>query len=345
MSTNTLHGEAENGAEEKLSNPSRGCGTLDRGSAYIRGVGADGTGGILPSFVKLDPPLPYREIGTDGSFTRGYEHIDGLTMQIAIENSDELASTFEPLGPPGTPYEIAFEKMWESGMYGSQIEIPDDEHQRHCDRIAERGTSGGAHWGEIDACGQQDLLMRAGATYYPDPDGFIEECREHGLSKKIPVGPGNVPDVVPGVTRCWILHPNALPDTEFGAGIIGYAYIGKPVFTEPEEGDLPEYVTNLESQGRLEVKDIEDPPEVEQEDPNQAGFEDFESDESGSDIEIRSDDGSPWATVTDGDDGIRVNGRENAEAVKRVWENEGVDAARGRPETPGDSAGGNGGGD
>ena len=258
----------EGGYEDELDNPQRGCGTLESGKCYIRGVGTGSGGGVLPTFVRGDPPIPHREIGTDGSFTRGFKQIDGLTLQTNLEPRTD--HDFTPLAP--VDYSVALERMVEGGMYATRRDIPEHEVDRHIDRVAFREFDGD-HWGEMDIAQQSDLLMRAGKTHYPDPDDFIQEAVEHGLSKAIPISPRQEPPtVVEGITRCWIMHPEALPDDEYGGGIIGYVYIGEVVFTEPEEGDLPEYVKDYERNGELRVAGIEEPTE-EQTNTNLHDFE------------------------------------------------------------------------
>ena len=267
--TATDYPEITGEKHQALPNPSRGCGHLKKGKAYIRGLSGRGVG-ILPPFVRCDPPIPYREIGTNGSFTRGYQEIDGLTMQINLEQNG--VCEFTPLAP--IDYEIAIERMVTYGMYPLENEVPDSETQRHIDRVGMRDV-GGDDWGRMNATEQTDLLMRAGESYYPDPEDFIEECVQHGLSKAIPVSKRQKPpEVFEGVTRCWILHPNALPDTEYGGAIIGYAYINDVVFTEPDEGSIPAYIEEYEDQNRLRTAPIA-PPEDDDEDDDQAAVADF----------------------------------------------------------------------
>lgn len=240
---------------DQIENKERGCGHLEPGKAYIRGVVTGRGGGVLPSFVKCDPPIPFHEIGTEGSFTRSYKHIDGLTLQLATEGD---VCRYVPLSPNSRYEDIdtAWDRMASLGLYETRMDIPESETQRHIDRVHYRGPEGD-HWGNIPTAGQTDLLMRAGESYYPDPDEFIQEARQRGLSKAIPIGPNREPpQVVPGITRCWIMHPAALDDGKYGGGIIGYVYLDDVVFTEPEEGDVPQYVTDLESQGKIRTVEI-----------------------------------------------------------------------------------------
>jgi hypothetical protein len=245
-----------------LDNKKRGCGHLKEGKAYIRGVLSQSGRGILPSFVRCDPPIPYREIGTDGSFTRGYEQIDGLTMQLATDGD---LCEYVPLTPSGRYEEVesAWENMLALGLYQTRMDIPESETERHIDRVQFRGPEG-AHWGDIPTAGHTDLLMRCGESYYPEPEDFIEECRTRGLSKAIPVGPNrDPPTIVPGITRCWIMHPSAGSD-EYGGAIIGYVYLDEVVFTEPEDGEVPTYIREMEDQDKLRTAEIG--PEVEADD-------------------------------------------------------------------------------
>jgi hypothetical protein len=329
--TREPHGKYETARTDTLPNPERGCGHLDRGAAYIRGLTETTSGGVLPSFVRLSDPLPYREIGTGGGFTRGYELIDGITMQVAIANDDD-APDFVPLSTDGfdkAPYNLARagNKLIDAGVYESAPHIPESETQRHLDRVAHRGCENGDDWGGIPTCGQQDLLMRAGETYYDTPDEFITECVRHGLSKKIPIGPNNVPAIVPGVTRCWVMHPNATDDDSYGGGIIGYAYIDKPVFTEPADGELPSYVEDMVETGDLWVADIEE-PEVEDESTPDATIADFGDDaDEQPGIEVREGDDGPWCAVENGDRELAVNGKENAQEVADLWRDSGYEQA------------------
>lgn len=257
---------------DKLPNPQRGCGTLKRGKVYLRGLRGEGRG-VLPSWVRIDPPIPFKEIGTEGSFTRSYKKIDGLSLQLATTATHD----YIPKSPGGEYPDKAFDMMVEHGVYETKMEIPEREVDRHIDRIKFRSllpgddpqSIGGHDWGRMPVAEQTDLLMRAGESYYPEPDDFAEEARDHGLSKAIPVSPTrDPPTVVAGLTRCWVMHP-AAGDDDFGGAVIGYAYLGDPVFTEPEDGDVPQYVEEHEQNGRLRVMDIEEPPEDDDEEDQQ----------------------------------------------------------------------------
>lgn len=282
------------GEQDPLPNPQRGCGTLKPGKAYVIGAGFS-PDGVLPSWVECRPHVPFREIGTEGEFTRSFRKIDGLTMQLALEEiaefvphyPDELVDgreeahldALENHFVPGDVYDMRETVTGANGEWAdlspSQKEdiidalVPDAEVDRHMDRVRFRGVEGGRHYGEIPACGQTDLLMRAGASYYPDPEDYVSEAIRHGVSKAIPVSPNrDPPQVVPGVTRCWIMHPKACEG--FGGGIIGYAYLSEVAFTEPEDGEVPDYIREAETAGKLSVRDFEAPPEPEEDERHPA---------------------------------------------------------------------------
>ena len=48
----------------------------------------------------------------------------------------------------------------------------------------------------------RDLLMWVGAKYYPHIVDFVKEARLKGVCKRVP----GIPDIVPGVSRCYLLH-------------------------------------------------------------------------------------------------------------------------------------------
>lgn len=267
----TDYGTTGNGEQETIDNPQRGCGTLERGKAYLRGLSGEGRG-VLPSWVRIDPPIPFREIGTEGQFTRSFKKIDGLTLQLATTGNH----LYQPTCPTGAYEEAAFDRMVESGLYDTRMEIPKTEVRRHIDRIEQRASMspdslaaiGNGDWGSMPVASQTDLLMRAGESYYPEPEDYAEECRKHGLSKAIPVSANREPPtVVEGITRCWVLHP-AAGSEDYGGAIIGYAYLGSPVFTEPEDGSVPNYIDEYDQNGRLDVVDVAEPEEPTDNDEN-----------------------------------------------------------------------------
>lgn len=261
---------------DPLPNPVRGCGTLKPGKAYLVGGGFSPLG-VLPTWVACDPPVPFREIGTEGEFTRSYRKIDGLTLQLALEELTEFVPHYPDEVRKGKAredlHESAAKNHVVAGVYDDIEGVPEAEVDRHIGRIRARGTEGGTHWGDIPVAESTDLLQRCGVSYYPEPEDYTEEAIRHGLSKAIPVSKGNVPAVVGGITRCWIMHPAACAG--YGGGIIGYAYLSEVAFTRPEEGEVPAYVEEAAEAGQLAVRDIEPPEEPEEASPD-ATIGDFE---------------------------------------------------------------------
>lgn len=259
---------------EPLPNPARGCGHLERGKAYLVGAGFS-EDGVLPAWVELDPPLPFREIGTEGEFTRGFQRIDGLTAQLALEETGDFVEHYPDELFDADREDLvreARENHVEAGVYNSIRRVPKTQSQRHIDRIRHRGVELAQHWGEFQHGEQTDLLMRAGESYYSTPAEYAHETTRHGLSKAISITPNrDAPTVVPGVTRCWIMHPAACEG--FGGGIIGFAYLSEVAFTEPEDGEVPAYV---EESSRVTVRDIEAPAEPIEADEDQMSVADFE---------------------------------------------------------------------
>jgi hypothetical protein len=310
---------------EVLENKERGCGFLERGKGYLRSISGSSEG-VLPAWVECNPPIPFKEIGSEGSFTRGYREFDGLTFQLATE---ERVTQYVPHSPTENYEHIAFERMADAGLYDTANDVPPLESQRHIDRIRHCRFVG-EHWGEIETAGHADLLMRAGETYYPEPEDFANEVIEMGLSKAIPVSPRNdPPTVVTGITRCWIMHP-PLPVTTSSTVVRSSATLTWVNLSsqEPEDGDVPEYISEMEQSRKLRVVDIEDPEPADDDDTDDSNTKiaDFFPDDDAkqhntdTDIEVIPDNQSPWATVTDGEKEIRVNGIENATEVKQRWE-------------------------
>lgn len=246
-------------ADRTIANPKRGCGHLKHGKGYVRGV-VGSPDGLLPSFVEVRPYIPFKEVGTDGEFTRGFLRFDGLQTEIAAARTQQW--DFKPLYPNTTDDEYAQENHVNAGIYDTTHDVPDQQWRRHVDRAAHRPDSDPDHWGAIEPTGtgqdvHADLLMRVGQTHYDTPDDFIQEAVRLGISKAIPLSQRQEPpNILPGQTRMWLVHPDACTD---GWGIIGYAYLQEVVYTEPVDGNVPAWVQDYQQQGDLDVVEIEDP--------------------------------------------------------------------------------------
>lgn len=169
----------------------------------------------LPAFVEVKPHLPYKE----GHF-RGYRHFPGVKFEMAVMDRVEY--------DPRSVVKQDFGRMY--------------------------GIADGEHIGEMDASRAHDLVMWAGKTYY-SPEEYIEEVRDLGLSKAIPLSKNQQPPtILPGWTRVWILHMEATEDD--GPGLLGYAPVGEVIYTEPEDGHVPKWAQDLEAAGDLVVAKV-----------------------------------------------------------------------------------------
>lgn len=187
----------------------------------------------LPAFVEMDPRLPYKE----GHF-RGYRHFPGMKFEMAVMDRVDYK--------PRSTVKQDFGRMY--------------------------GVADGDHIGEMDIARAQDLIMWVGKTYY-DPDEFIEEVRSLGLSKAVPISKNQEPPtIVPGWTRVWCLHMNAIDGDR--PGLLGYAPIGEVIYTEDEDGDLPKWAQDYAATGKMVVAKVGD--EVSAEGTQNNALDDYE---------------------------------------------------------------------
>lgn len=241
----------ESGHEEEIDNTERGCGHLKHNAAYLRSdvTKLSSVSGSIPPFVKLDTPIEYREHGDRGAILPGWKPFPGVEFSLAYHNE---GYTTTPVG---------------------QIE----KHQRRLEDLSFDGD----HYGDITVAQSHDLLMSVGATNWPTPEEYIEECRELGLNLKIPSSPNHDPPVVnPFVTRCWVIHPNGIEEGR--AAIIGYAVLTRCIFTTGKNAtgidpDIPKYAQDWARTGKVHL--ATPGPEVSDEDGRtQPGIADFKAD-------------------------------------------------------------------
>lgn len=267
---------------DTVPNPERGCGFLKEGKAYLRSdVSPDG---VLPAFVEFDTPIPFLE----GHF-RGYSHFPGVQFETAtVPTTDgylnvgdgvgagDVMNAMEPTAVRDFPDVIdALRSVTPTGEWQTR-EDPPLEGRRHVERLktdADRGHPGvaGQHVGELRVARSHDLLMHVGASYYPEPSDFIDECKTHGLSKAIPVSETQEPPVInPGRTRVFIVHPTAVPaaggsydvteeSTAGVPGIIGYAYVTRCIYTATTVNgrpEFPEWAEEHADSGRMDLVEI-----------------------------------------------------------------------------------------
>jgi len=250
---------------ETIPNKERGCGYLKAGSAYVRADPQSfSKGGVLPAFVILADdegnldPIPYKE-----SLPRGYETIAGTSFAIAAESHRNFLPIWNG-GKAAFTDSRAAENMVNAGAYDSVDAVPASETQRHIDFLAIDGLDG-EHWGEIPQANAKDLMMRAGKSYYEEPWDFIDEAVDLGLNKGISVHDNKrPPTVVPGRTRCWIIHPNACGKDM--PGVVGFAYLTRTIFTRDKDGKVPNHIQEYSDSGQIDVVNVGQPEPLEDDD-------------------------------------------------------------------------------
>lgn len=237
---------------ETVENKERGCGHLKHGKAYLRSAPAGGSG-HLPAFVRFDPPVPYLE----RKKFRGYEFFPGVPFELSVTGGVGL---FEGTGydpDPEEPPELRSPEEVRSDMphgvpstEGLTETDPAGEVHRHIKRLTLTGPEG-EHAGDIPAFRSHDLYQHIGASYYPTPEEFIEEVEEQGLSKAIPVSSSQEPPRInPGRTRLFLVHPEGVDEDT--AGVIGYVYLHRTIYTEDKSGRFPAWAKE-KAEGRSDM--------------------------------------------------------------------------------------------
>lgn len=226
---------------ETVRNEERGCGFLKHSKAYVRSPPRSADG-VLPSFVEFSPPIPYLERAK----FRGYEFFPGTEFELSVTGASDFPTTEGGWTRPSeigegdeTPALQGVSPEADDGMVRTD---PPGEIWRHILR-----TTGSAHdyehAGQVPQFQSRDLFMLVGKSYYDTPEEFIEEVHEQGLSKAIPVSETqDPPRIDPGRTRLYLVHPKAVYYEEtdtYKAGIIGYVYLHRTIYTEDEKGRFP----------------------------------------------------------------------------------------------------------
>lgn len=294
-------GQDDHEEYETIPNPERGCGYLDSDATYLRADVEDGPDG-LPAFVEFETPIPFKD-----SHFRAFKRLLGTDFLLSATQGDDAYTS----------------------------EKPEDEVIRHIQRVSGdsptapttvghmpeaqstdlvtwaagsgRNTKQARDWAEKDVPMAKaddlprDLTMWVGGSddggFYPWPDDFIEEAREHGVNKKIPMtGSQDPPRVHPYRTRLFLVHPRAIPTgldeegNEVGpdsdsqvyiSGLIGYTYLTRVIHTLPVDGQPKPKYEQMDATGKLDLvrrgEEIPDeevitftPPEVVVTDPGDA---------------------------------------------------------------------------
>lgn len=253
----------EAGHAEEMDNPERGCGHLEHNAAYVRSdVQAFSTpDGEIPRFVELDPPVEFREYSGRGAIIPGYKAFPGVEFSLAYLNSADEADE---------PYTTR----------------PAGELEDHIDRL--RGdVLVGKHYGDMVPAQAVDLLMSVGETHWKEPEDYITECRKFGLNLRIPASPNKQPPIInPMRTRCWVVHPNAFPEKQKSAGIIGYSVLTRTVYTvgadaTEEDPDIPTYAEEWADTGRISLVTPGEPIPEEEDSVQDQGLSEFAGGEDG----------------------------------------------------------------
>ncbi len=208
-----------------IDNPRRGCGHLKANAMYLRAdTHQDGT---LPAFVVITPPQQFAE-----KRFRGWKPFQGLAFCLSAGvPSDPIAEICATR--PGTKFTTD----------------PHDDNETLIVRLRERPFPGDV--GHADVAWTPDLLMWVGKDFYPTVDGFIEEAREYGVNKRLPVV-GEPPPVVPGFTRLFLAHPHACGGSP---GVFGYTYLTRVLYT-CGPNPTPKWVDDLAAQGRVDICEV-----------------------------------------------------------------------------------------
>lgn len=298
---------------ETVDNPQRGCGTLAEGKAYLRSELS--AHGVLPPVVEFEEPIMWLE-----GQLRGYKRFPGLQFEIRQAPSaadyldeayaddtpdDERQSIVDAVNMATAPtavrdHEGALDTLRTSRPAGEWLFRADPplEVERHVKRLQNDVDRDGPfvdHVGEMRVARAHDMLIWVGESYYDTPESFLTECREHGLSKAIPVSKNQEPPVInPGRTRLFLIHPHAVetghdPDTgepTFEPGIIGYAYVTRVIYTGADTGDgdvdFPEWAQEQADADRMDLVEVGEPESAEAVE-NGSTLADWAVDEAGGD--------------------------------------------------------------
>lgn len=314
---------------ETVRNEERGCGFLKHSNGYLRSPPRSADG-VLPPFVRFDPPVPYLE----RSKFRGYEYFPGVEFELATTGPSNVPETVgEWIRPGGVEDDVGDENaddlrgvldgISDEGGFSTD---PPGEIWRHIARTT-GDASGLEHAGEVPQFQTRDLFMLVGKSYYDSPDEFIEEVREQGLSKAIPVSESQEPPrVEPGRTRLFLVHPNAVyyeETEERKPGIIGYVYLHRTIYTEDEKGRFPAWAQE-QAEGRDDMDLVHIGDQIYEDGSRAATLDSTDSFGNGDDEGGPRSESSPEKVVPSDKPGRDVEGVpvEDDEEVERLDEDE-----------------------
>ena len=238
------------GTTRKVDNPKRGCGHLKEDALYFRGLPFS-EDGVLPAFCEFKQPILYRE-----KHFRSWKHINGLQFELAYHPEVVLRPDYEAKLNENMRKAVLLEGVWENEL-GRHLTRLDGGRAR--DVINNPNLSLRFNFAALEAVTSQDILMWIGEKYYPRPEDFIDECFRFGISKRIPKHEnGQFPAIWSGKTKIYLVHPCAisLGDNKFLPGVIGYSYLHEIIYTSRFEVADPEWIKNLEAQGKVNIVEI-----------------------------------------------------------------------------------------
>ena len=271
---------------ELLPNPERGCGYLQESKGYIRTDPVRGPDGV-PAFVTFDQPVPYKE-GT----LRSYQNFDGLGFQRSLDSEqfstvpeDDLSDLWDRLedSEDGTHWgaiTTAYAEdmlMWvgetyyddprdfveEARKFGLSKAIPVSKRQGPpainpmCTRVFlvhptayrvyEQTTTDGDDEADGESEDDDENTEKVRVSYLDDDNRLGEDDAEKPL--------------------------NTI------AGVIGYSYLTRVVWTAPTDDDIPKWAKQYEDTGQLDIVDVGEPVAEDEVDERLAEYDGQLSDE------------------------------------------------------------------
>lgn len=252
---------------EQLANPQRGCGFLKEEKAYIRTDPVRSEDGEIPAFVEFETPIPYKE-GT----LRSYQQFDGLAFQRSLKPTfrtipkDDLSDLWDRYensesgdhwGAITTSYSMDL-LMWvgetyyddprefiqESRRFGLNKAIPVSKRQEPP---------------VINPMKTRVFCVHP--TAYRVYDQPVTEENEDGEQVAVTDEDGD-----PETERVRVSYrddPNDLGDDDDAddplktiAGVIGYSYLTRVVWTAPSDDDIPRWAEQYQDTGQLDIVDV-----------------------------------------------------------------------------------------
>ncbi|WP_281193709.1 hypothetical protein [Halorubrum sp. F4] len=267
---------------ETIDNPERGCGYLKEGKAYLRSdVGA---GGELPAFVEFAQPIPFKE-----NRKRSYKEFPGLQFELAVTGPGGLTETV-PEGEASRHVERLLADRPTGTHAGEMVEFESHDlllsvgksHYPTAEEFVNEARVHGVSKAISVTSGNAPPEINPGRTrlflIHPNAVETTKEV-ETTFSEYDPetdtlltVGGEPVKDEAKTAELCDGDVEVTLERRLRTAGIFGYTYLTRVVYTEDADGEIPKYVQDYEATGDLDVVKPDTPtPYSEQEAFNEDG--------------------------------------------------------------------------